>query len=141
MLTYSRLNTLGCFSSASESAMPASTSARTSVMTLASFGLGVCSSRTYRQRSIDRPELTMVANWRENTVRSLALMRPPICDLAQALLDLIEVEHGETLAAQSGGDGGLALALYLPGGRAAAPVERFVREVRHCLSHAPLAAG
>ncbi len=78
MLTYSLLNTLGCFSSASESAMPASTSARTSVMTLASFLFGVCSSRTYRQRSIDRPELTMVANWRENTVRSLALMRPPI---------------------------------------------------------------
>ena len=27
---------------------------------------------------MDRPELTMVANWREKTVRSLDLMRPPI---------------------------------------------------------------
>ena len=58
--------------------MPASTSARMSVITAASFLLGVCSSRTYRQRSIERPELTMVANWREKTVRSLDLMRPPM---------------------------------------------------------------
>ena len=141
MLTYSLLKTLGCFSIASESAMPASTSARTSLITAASFLFGVCSSRTYRQRSIERPELTMVANWREKTVRSLALMRPPIGDLTPPLLDLVEVEHGETAAAQGGGDGGLALALDLPGGLGAAPVERFVREVRHCLSHAPLAAG
>src|SRR5450759_1634741 len=52
--------------------------ARISLMTLANFLLGVCSSRTYRQRSIERPELTMVANCREKTVRSLALMPPPI---------------------------------------------------------------
>ena len=58
--------------------MPASTSARIALMTLANFLLGVCSSRTYRQRSIERPELTMVANCREKTVRSLALMPPPI---------------------------------------------------------------
>ena len=83
----------------------------------------------------------MVANWRENTVRSLALMRPPIWIVAEALLDLVEVEHGQALAAQGGGDGGLALALYLPGGLRAARVERFVREVRHCLSHDPLTAG
>ena len=62
-------------------------------------------------------------------------------DLAPALLDLVEVEHGEARAAQGGGDGGLALALDLPGGLSAARVERLVREVRHCLSHAPLAAG
>src|SRR5450756_2124397 len=78
MLTYRRVNTLGCLASASERLMPASTSARISLMTLANFLLGVCSSRTYRQRSIERPELTMVANCREKTVRSLALMPPPI---------------------------------------------------------------
>ena len=58
--------------------MPASTSARTALITAANFLFGVCSSRTYRQRSIESPEFTMVANWRENTVRSLDLMRPPI---------------------------------------------------------------
>ena len=46
MLTYSLLNTLGCFSRESERLMPASTSARTSLMTAASFLLGVCSSST-----------------------------------------------------------------------------------------------
>ena len=58
--------------------MPASTSARTALITAASFLFGVCSSSTYRQRSIDRPEFTMVANWREKTVRSFGLTRPPI---------------------------------------------------------------
>ncbi len=131
MLTYRRLKTLGCFSRASDSAMPASTSARTSPMTPASFLLGVCSSSTYRQRSIDRPELTIVANWREKTVRSFGLTRPPIWMLPETLLDLVEVEHGEALVAQRLRGGALAVALDLAGGLRPPGVEPLVGERAH----------
>src|SRR5450756_211019 len=94
MLMYRRVNTLGCFWSASDRLMPASTSARIALITLANFLLGVCSSRTYRQRSIERPEVTMVANCREKTVRSLALMPPPIWIWPQPFLTSLRSRTG-----------------------------------------------
>ncbi len=83
----------------------------------------------------------MVANWRENTVRSLALMRAADLELGPALLDLVEVEDGQALVAQGRGDGGLALAFDLAGGLSTAGVERLVCEVCHGLTDAPLAVG
>ena len=74
--TYRRLKTLGCLARAADSEVPFSTSARTWMMTSPRRRLLVCSPRMVRDRSSDSPELIMVANWRENTARSLSLTRP-----------------------------------------------------------------
>src|SRR5450830_518947 len=49
-------------------------------------------------------------------------------DLADAALDLVEVEDGEALVAQRGGDGGFALAVGLAGGLRASLVDCLVGE-------------
>jgi hypothetical protein len=76
MDTYRRLKTLGCLAMAADSEVPFSTSARTWMMISPRRRLLVCSPRMVRARSSDRPELIIVANWRENTARSLSLTRP-----------------------------------------------------------------
>jgi hypothetical protein len=61
---------------AADSELPFSTSARTWVTISARRLLPVCSPRMVSARSSDRPELIIVANWREKTARSLSLTRP-----------------------------------------------------------------
>ena len=70
-------NTRGCFASAADSAVPVSTSLRTSLRTRASSLLSVCSERIVSVRSNERPELTIVANWRAMTDRSLSFTLLP----------------------------------------------------------------
>ena len=83
----------------------------------------------------------MVANWREKTVRSFDLMRPPIVIWPHPCLTSLRSSTVRPRLRRAAADGGLALTLDLTCGLRAARVERLVREVRHCLSHAPLAAG
>src|SRR3954468_16424681 len=63
----------GWRASASESARPASTSLRTCEIASLSFGFSCCSSSTYRARSIDMPDDTIVENCRVAIVSSSAL--------------------------------------------------------------------
>ena len=61
---------------AAESEFPRSTSSRTSMTTLDSAALSVWSARMVSAFRMGRPELTIVANCRENTDRSFSLTWP-----------------------------------------------------------------
>ena len=73
--TYSAEKTLGCLPMAADSAVPVSMSLRTSPITLARALFSVCSARMFSDRSRDRPELIIVANWRLKTARSFSFTR------------------------------------------------------------------
>ena len=66
------MNTFGWDSIALDSDMPASTSLRTCTIVSLRNLFSVCSSSTYSARKIDKPEVIIVASWREKTARSLA---------------------------------------------------------------------
>jgi hypothetical protein len=68
-----RENTRGWRAIASESRSPASTSARSSETTRASFLSSVCSSRMTRAVTTLRPASIIVANWREKTCSDFGL--------------------------------------------------------------------
>ncbi len=67
------MKTFGCFCIAPESEAPCSTSIRHAVSVSASIEFEVWSARIDRARRIGRPELIIVANWREKIDRSLSL--------------------------------------------------------------------
>ncbi len=71
MLTIRGGKTASCLPIAADSDEPASTSSRTAVSTLRNSTWVLCSARIVSAFSNDRPELTMVANWREKMARSL----------------------------------------------------------------------
>ncbi len=73
MLTMSGGKASGCLAIALDSELPVSMSLRTSPRTRASSLFSVCSVRMFRARSSESPLLTMVANWRAKTARSLSL--------------------------------------------------------------------
>ena len=63
---------------ATDSAVPPSTSARTSPSTRASSLLSVCSERIRSARSSGRPLFTIVANWRAMMARSFSFTFLPM---------------------------------------------------------------
>jgi hypothetical protein len=75
MLIISGGKTFSALEKAVDRVMPASTSCFTPVRMRRSSGLSDCSAMMDSARSMVRPALIMVANWRAKTDRSLSLMR------------------------------------------------------------------
>ena len=71
-------NTLGCSAMALARVSPFSALIRTSLMAFCSFLFSVASVSIRRASNIVTPARIMLTNWRQNTLRSLALGLPPI---------------------------------------------------------------
>src|SRR6185312_11424592 len=122
--TYRVENTFGCRSSASESSRPASTSWRTAVnVSRRSFDF-VWFSRTYRDRRIVIPEVTIVESWRVATARSAGLTRAMMSTLSSLERYFVDVDDDEATFLQLIGDVLLGVRLDLSAGGNAGEVHR-----------------